>query len=70
MVAEGCDEWLIPSVSPVLSRMGHKDNLDNADLEGFSLPISSQHTGFMLLFEALLGCGFVIQIVNQKKGSK
>lgn len=50
--------------------MDNKDNPDNANLEGFSLPTSSQHIGFMFLFEALLGCGFVIQIINQMKGSK
>lgn len=70
MVAGESDEWLMSSVGPVLSRMGHKGNPDNANLEGFSLPSSSQHTGFMFLFEALLGCGFMIQIINQMKGSK
>lgn len=71
MVARRSDEWLMSSVGPVLSRMGHKDNPDNANLKGFSLPASSQHTGFMFLFETLLVCGFVIQIMNQiMKGSK
>lgn len=70
MVAGRSDEWLMSSVGSVLSRMGHKDNPGNANLKGFSLPTSFQHTGFMSLFEALLGCGFVIQIMNQVKGRK
>lgn len=64
------DGWLISSVGPVASRMGHKDNPDNAELESLSLPTSSQHTGFIFLFEALLCCGFLIQIIDEMKGSK
>lgn len=65
MVAGRSDERLISSVGPVLSRMGHKDNPGNANLESFSLPAASQHTGSTFLFEALLGCGFVLHIINQ-----
>lgn len=54
-VAGGSDEWLISSVGPV-SRTGHEDNPSKASLEEFPRLTSSQHMGFVLLFEGLLGC--------------
>lgn len=63
------DEWLMSSVGPI-GRTGHEDNPSKASLEEFPCLTSSRHVGFVLLFEALLGCGFIIQIINQMKGSK
>jgi len=52
-----------------MSRTGHEDNPIKASLEQFPHLTASQHVGFVLLLEALLGCGSVIQIINQMKGS-
>lgn len=57
-----CLQW-VPSV-------GQEDNPSKASPEEFPCLTTSQHMRFVLLFDALLGCGSVIQIINQKKGSK
>lgn len=53
-----------------VSRTGHEDRPSKASLEEFPHLASSQHMGFVLLFEAVLGCGSVIEIIKQTKGSK